>query len=134
MNESIINGIVWFVVFMCFIMPFICCFIRYIFVPRTSLWLVMFISIIICWLLVQFNVFIVSWHLDCQLSQFDLDGNDFFTPDEMTAEVEELLLRKSNDTGRALAPITGMVVSIIYNAFLFFIFALFQPLQKENTI
>ncbi|OAU94578.1 hypothetical protein AO385_1996 [Moraxella catarrhalis] len=85
-------------------------------------------------MLVQFNVFIVSWHLDYQLSQFDLDGNDFFTPDEMTAEVEELLLRKSNDTGRALAPITGMVVSIIYNAFLFFIFALFQPLQKENTI
>ena len=133
MNESIINGIVWFVIFICFIMPFICYFIRCKFIPKIPIWLVIFVSIIIYWLLIQFNVFIVSWHLDYQLSQFDLDSNDLFSSDEMTPEVKELLLRKTNDTGRALAPISGMVVSIIYNAFMFLIFMLFQSLQKEKT-
>lgn len=60
------------------------------------------------------------------LNSFDLDDDGFFSGDEITPEQQQAMQRVSNDTGRALAPITGAIFSFIYNCVLFGIYAIFK--------
>lgn len=48
---------------------------------------------------------IFSIFLTIYLNSFDLDGDGFFSGDEITPEQQQAMQRVSNDTGRALAPL-----------------------------
>ena len=83
-----------------------------------------FISSVICYFCVLFSVWSIDWHYKYELDKFDLDGDGIFSGEELTPEMDKAMKRLTNDTGRTFAPITGAIISPIYNIFWFSIFAL----------
>ena len=83
-----------------------------------------FISSVICYFCVLFSVWSIDWHYKYELDKFDLDGDGIFSGEELTPEMDKAMKRLTNDTGRTFAPITGAIISPIYNVFWFSIFAL----------
>jgi len=55
-----------------------------------------------------------NYELDTELDAFDLNGDGFFSDDEITPEQKIAMDRVVNDTGRNFAPITGAIFSFIY--------------------
>ncbi len=53
-------------------------------------------------------------YLDARLDSFDLDGNGFFSGEEITPEQEAAMSAVTNDTARTLAPVTGLFVSFFH--------------------
>ena len=81
------------------------------------------ISTVICYSCVLFSVWCIDWHYKYELEKFDLDGDGMFSGKELTPEMDKAMKRLTNDTGRTFAPITGAIISPIYNGFWFSIFA-----------
>jgi hypothetical protein len=52
-----------------------------------------------------------------ELAAFDLNGDGVFTPEELSPAQEKAMENLVNDTGRALAPITGAIFSVFYVLF-----------------
>ena len=59
---------------------------------------------------------VTNRELAARLAELDLDKNGFFTSGETTPEVHRRMLAVANDTGRTLAPFTGLPLSAIWSA------------------
>ncbi|MFE3866461.1 hypothetical protein ACFX5E_00060 [Flavobacterium sp. LS2P90] len=93
---------------------------------RLSNFLIASISAFIFYISIIIMVFIIRYIIQKDLHSFDLNGDEFFTGAERTPELEKALRNSANDTGLTLAPITGIIFSLIY-----FIIILI-PLNKFN--
>jgi hypothetical protein len=56
-------------------------------------------------------------HFDTVLNRYDLNGDGRFSGDELTPEMERAMEDVTNDAGRTLALITGLITCPIYSAF-----------------
>lgn len=95
------------------------------FKPETSIpqWFKFSIaSVVVCYFCVLFSVWSIDWHYKYELDKFDLDGDGTFSGEELTPEMDKAMKNLTNDTGRTFAPITGAIISPIYNGFWFTIF------------
>lgn len=59
--------------------------------------------------------------LSVELYKHDLDGDRAFSKEELTADAELAMERLTNDTGRALAPITGVPLTFVWTSLNFMI-------------
>ena len=68
------------------------------------------------------NAFILAYvqaigiRVDQELSQFDLDGDGFFSGRELTYEQNNAMDNVSNDTARSFAPFTAIIFAFFYVA------------------
>jgi hypothetical protein len=60
------------------------------------------------------SVAYVEHKLDIELAAFDLNGDGFFSGNEITQNQEKAMYRVTSDTGRTFAPYTGTVFSVFY--------------------
>lgn len=68
-----------------------------------------------------------------ELNSFDLNGDGFFTNEEITSEQQIAMRRVISDTGRNLAPILGIIYSLIYYVIIFFsLWIIKEIFQKLN--
>jgi hypothetical protein len=65
------------------------------------------------------------------LDSFDLDGDGGFTGEEITPDQEKAMADYTNDTGRAMAPITGAVFSVLYGATAFGLWSICAKLLSK---
>lgn len=124
-----------FLVFMmCLGLPFFLTFINHRFLHKRlgnlALWLM---ACVVCWLLIQGSVQLVEWYLLHQLDSFVLDHDGVFSGNELTLEQAQAMYRVTNDTGRALAPITGAIASIGYNTMVFMVLACFSFNKRKKS-
>ncbi|WP_310554935.1 hypothetical protein [Flavobacterium sp.] len=77
--------------------------------------------------------FATSYYLKQELNSFDLDKNGLFTEEEWTIEQSRLIRDVSNDTGRNLAPFTGIVFSILYFIIIIIPLSIFNKKTKQIT-
>ncbi len=81
-------------------------------------WLVLWpVAIVGCYSVLLLGVHLLDSHLEAELYKHDLDGDRAFSGAEVTPEMEKAMGRLTNDTGRALAPITGLPFSLVWVAF-----------------
>lgn len=59
--------------------------------------------------------------LDAELYKHDLDRDRSFSEDEMTIEAKRAMNRVTNDTGRSLAPITGIPITFVWTSLNFIV-------------
>ena len=71
----------------------------------------------VCYVFLMLSVQATEIHLESKLYQFDLDGDGGFSGAEITPEMEKAMDDVTNDTGRTLAPITGLITCPIYSGF-----------------
>ncbi len=90
------------------------------------------ISTVVCYFCVLFSVWSIDWHYKHELDKFDLNGDGMFSGAELTPEMDKAMKRLTNDTGRTFAPITGAIISPVYNGFWFSIFALFALIRHRR--
>ena len=60
---------------------------------------------------------ITTTNLYDEMNKFDTDGNGFIDNEEITEESKAAVKAVASDTGRALAPFTGLFISPIYSSF-----------------
>lgn len=68
---------------------------------------------------VNYSVVLLSAHLAqeearARVESFDVDRNGLLNGAEINAESSEAIRNATNDTGRTLAPITGVPVTLVY--------------------
>ncbi|MFC0821067.1 hypothetical protein [Moraxella marmotae] len=73
------------------------------------LWRRFLLASFIAYVLIILTATLTDYHLQAVLQSYDLDGNGWFTDDEQTAEQEQAMRAVISDTGRRLAPITGLI-------------------------
>lgn len=116
----------------CVFLPFLLTFINHRFwhqrLGNLVLWLM---ACVIFWLLIQGSVQLVEWELQRQLDSFDLDHNGSFSGKELTPQQAQAMSNVISDTGRALAPITGAIGSVLYNSLVFGGLAIFKFNKKS---
>ncbi len=76
--------------------------------------LVALMSALIMYVFIQFFVFVIERNLQAELDAFDLNGDGFFSGEEMTPEQDAAMMRVVSDTARNLAPITGGIFCFLY--------------------
>ena len=80
-------------------------------------WLVLWpLAMVGCYSVLLLGVHLLDSHLEAELYKHDLNGDGSFSGVEITPEMEQAGGRFTNDTGRALAPITGIPISFIWVA------------------
>ena len=84
------------------------------------------ISVVVSAVLV-YAALILQVHLDDArlekaLYAFDLNGDGVFSGTEINSDQEAAMANFVNDTGRAMAPITGAIFSTLYTAISFMLF------------
>ena len=88
-------------------------------IPTLALYL---LGILMIWLLIQLSVYFTNTYLQAELDVFDLDGNDVFTSEEYSEAQAVAFNKVVADTGRALAPITGVIFAVGYMSMLLILF------------
>lgn len=69
-----------------------------------------------CYALLMGSVRLTNMHFEKELAGFDLDGDGTFSGDEITPAMKGAMNNATNDTGRALAPLTGIAICPVYAA------------------
>lgn len=92
----------------------------------------MLIVSLLCYLLLLVLVRFTNLRLKANLDSYDLDGNEMFSGSELTPQMHQAMKEWTSDTGRTLAPITGLFISPIYCGFWFVIIGLPYILVKRN--
>ena len=69
--------------------------------------------------LLLLSVHFLNEEIEKTLYSFDLDGDGGFSENEITPGQQKAMDDFVGDTGRAMAPITGAVFSLVYVAFVF---------------
>lgn len=91
------------------------------------------ISAFLFYLSIIITALATNYILKNELNSFDLNGDGFFTNEEITSDQQIAMRRVISDTGRNLAPIIGIVYSLIYYVVLFFFFWITKTIfQKLN--
>ena len=67
-----------------------------------------------CYFFLLLGVQLLDSQLLAELNQHDLDGNGSFSDSEDSPAMRKAMGRVTNDTGRTLAPITGIPFSIFW--------------------
>lgn len=81
--------------------------------PRTrAMWLFLGCTLVVYGIMLS-HAQVVGMRLEAELYAFDLDGDGAFSAAEVSADQERALARWAQDTGRNLAPLTGVFVSPI---------------------
>ena len=75
------------------------------------------LSAVGCYLLMLASVKLTDAHLEARLNEYDLNGDGSFSGAEVTPQMEEAMAEWASDTGRSLAPITGLFMSPLYSGF-----------------
>lgn len=75
------------------------------------------ITLVYASLVLQANL--IDSRLEQELYAFDLNGDGVFSGLEINPAQEEAMANLVNDTGRAMAPITGAIFSVAYTAISF---------------
>jgi len=70
-----------------------------------------------CYISLILGVQLTELHLDRELGQYDLDQDGMFSGSEITPEMKKAMRKVTSDTGRALAPITGLITCPLYSGF-----------------
>ena len=78
------------------------------------------IAFVFASLMLQVNL--IDSRLEKELYAFDLNGDGVFSGLEVNPAQEEAMANFVNDTGLAMAPITGAIFSVIYTAISFMVY------------
>jgi hypothetical protein len=78
------------------------------------LWLTATVS---CYVILLLGVHLLDSQLEADLYKHDVNGDRTFSDAEDTPAMREAMGRLTNDTGRALAPVTGVPFSIFWVTF-----------------
>ncbi len=103
---------------------------RFVFKGKIPTILVVIVSVVVFWLIVQFGVYLTNEILQAKVDAFDLNHNTFIDGDEVTEDALEALRQKTSDTGRALAPFTGAIFGVLYNGLLWFVLGLLENIWR----
>ena len=68
--------------------------------------------------------------LDVELYKHDLDGDRSFSESEMTEEAKRAMNRVTNDTGRTLAPITGVPITFVWTFINFIVLGIVETIGR----
>ena len=94
-------------------------------------WLLLFtMCCIVGYVVLMFNVAAVNAELQRDLARYDLDGDGGFTDQEMTPDAQRAMNAVASDTGRALAPVTGIPITLIWTTINFIILALIDRVSR----
>lgn len=88
------------------------------------------ISAVFLYVFILVSVAYVEQKLDSELAAFDLNGDGFFSGNEITPEQEKAMYRVTADTGRTFAPFTGAIFSAIYFFMIWLVFSIVLWLGK----
>lgn len=83
--------------------------------------LAFFAACLFAYLTLIVSVQIINYDLERELYEFDLDGDGSFSESEMTADAKLAMDAVTSDTGRALAPITGIPITIVWTTICFLV-------------
>ena len=91
------------------------------------------LSIAFCvpYVLIIFLAKLEGDRLDAAIAQFDLNGDGVFSAAELTPAAEAALQQYSNDTGLAMAPIFGALVSLAYVMIVGFLVFAFKEMRRS---
>lgn len=70
-----------------------------------------------CYLLLLASVQAIEHHYEQELARYDHDHDGGFSLEEQSPAMEKAMANLTHDTGRTLAPFTGLVTCPIYAAF-----------------
>ena len=98
-----------------FVAPAILWFVNQFIFKNGFQWLLLFVlATMTCYGLLLLSVRLLDSHLEAELYKHDLNGDRAFSGAENTAAMRNAMERLTNDTGRALAPVTGVPISLIW--------------------
>ena len=89
------------------------------------------IAFCVPYVLIIFLAKLESDRLDAAIAQFDLNGDGVFSAAELTPAAEAALQQYSNDTGLAMAPIFGALVSLAYVMIVGFLVFAFKEMRRS---
>ena len=78
-------------------------------------------SIVFVYAALMLQVNFIDAKLEKELYAFDLNGDEVFSGTEITSAQEAAMEAFVNDTGRAMAPITGAIFAVLYTSISFLI-------------
>ncbi|MFE3872628.1 hypothetical protein ACFX5F_15505 [Flavobacterium sp. ZS1P70] len=78
-------------------------------------------------------VFVINYTLKNELDSFDLNGDNNFSIDERTLEQQQVMKAIISDTGRNLAPILGIIYSLIYFTIIIIPLNIFNKKKNKST-
>lgn len=94
-------------------------------------WAILFvITGIIAYLVLLAAVQAMEFALDVELYRHDLDGDRSFSESEMTDEAKRAMNQVTNDTGRSLAPITGVPITLVWMSVNFIVLGIVESLGR----
>ena len=88
------------------------------------------IAFCVPYVLIIFLAKLESDRLDAAIAQFDLNGDGVFSAAELTPAAEAALQQYSNDTGLAMAPLVGALVSLAYLMIVGFLVVAFKAMRR----
>ena len=77
------------------------------------------------------TVLVTAYMLKSELNSFDLDGDGSFSGIEVTPAQREVMFKVISDTGRNLAPVTGLVYSTIFYVLVLVLLTVFNRKRKS---
>ena len=80
-----------------------------------------FISSLVFYCFVLLIVLVIDWQLKSDLMRYDLNGDGYFSGEELIPEQEKARKRYVSDTSRRLIPFTGVIVAFFYFSVVFFV-------------
>jgi hypothetical protein len=87
--------------------------------------------------LLLLSVHFLNEEIAATLWSFDTNGDGGFSGSEITPAQESAMVDYANDTGRAMAPITGAVFSVLYVAVVFLLWVAIERVvarMRKNRI
>jgi hypothetical protein len=78
-------------------------------------------------------VFVTNYTLKNELDSFDLNGDNNFSIEERTLEQQQAMKAVISDTGRNLAPILGIIYSLIYFTIIIIPLSIFNKKKNKST-
>lgn len=85
-----------------------------------------------CYLLLLASVKTTDHHYQRELDRYHLDHDGGFSQEEQSPEMERAMANHTNDTGRSLAPITGLITCPIYAVFWHLLFGVPSLLWRRR--
>lgn len=89
---------------------------------KVGQWFLSFmITSVVCYVILLPSVWLRGIQLRNELAEYDLDGDGNMADEVMTPEMEQAMDNFFSDTGRTLAPITGLFLCPMYSGFWHFV-------------